>query len=99
MIVITTPTGQIGSKLVTQLLAGEDPVRVIVRDAAKLDASVRGRVEIVEGSHDDPAVLDQALPGAVALFWLRSPDPHASSAEADYLAVARAGAEEMRRHS
>ncbi|MGC1184830.1 MAG: NAD(P)H-binding protein [Candidatus Dormiibacterota bacterium] len=98
MIVITTPTGQIGSKLVAQLLAGEDPVRVIVRDAAKLDPRVRRRVEIVDGSHDDPAVLDQALPGAVALFWLVPTDPRAPSAAAYYLAFARAGAEAIHRH-
>lgn len=98
MIVITTPTGQIGSKLVARLLADEQPVRVIVRDAAKLDAGVRERVEIVEGSHDDPTVLDQALPGAAALFWLVPTDPQAPSAEAYYLAFARAGAEAIRRH-
>ncbi len=98
MIVITTPTGQIGSQLVARLLADEQQGRVIVRDAAKLDVSVRERVEIVEGSHDDPTVLDQALPGAEALFWLVPPDPRAPSAEAYYLAFARAGAAAIRRH-
>ncbi len=98
MLVITTPTGQIGSQLVTRVLAGGHLVRVIVREPARLDASVRADVEIVEGSHDDPAVLDQALPGSVALFWLVPPDPWAASAEAHYLAFARAGAEAIRRH-
>jgi len=98
MIVITTPTGQIGSQLVARLLAGEDPVRVIVRDASRLDAGVRGRVEIVQGSHDDPTVLDKALPGADALFWLVPPNPQASSAEAHYLAFAQAGSAAIRRH-
>jgi uncharacterized protein YbjT (DUF2867 family) len=98
MIGITTPTGQVGSQVVARLLAGKAPVRVIVRDASRLDASVRERVEVVEGSHDDPAVLDQALPGAAALFWLVPPDPRASSAEAHYLAFARAGADAVRRH-
>lgn len=98
MIVITTPTGQIGSQLVARLLAGKDPVRVIVRDAAKLDASVRERVEVVEGSHDDPVVLDQALPGAEGLFWLVPPSPEATSAEAHYLDFALAGSEAIRRH-
>ena len=99
MIVITTPTGQIGSQLVTRLLEGDEPVRVIVRDASKLDASVRDRVEVVQGSHDDPAVLDRALSGAEALFWLVPPNFQAPSAEAHYLAFARAGAEAIRRHS
>ena len=99
MIVITTPTGQVGTQLVTRLLDGNDPVRVIVRNASRLDAGVRERVEVVEGSHGDPTVLDQALPGAAALFWLVPPNPQASSAEAHYLAFGRAGAEAIRRHS
>jgi uncharacterized protein YbjT (DUF2867 family) len=98
MIVITTPTGQVGSQVVARLLAGKAPVRVIVRDSSRLDAGVRERVEVVEGPHDEPAVLDQALPGAAALFWLVPPDPRASSAEAHYLAFARAGADAVRRH-
>ena len=99
MLVITTPTGQVGSQLVTRLLDGEEPVRVIARDASRLDAGVRERVEIVEGSHDDPAVLDRALAGASALFWLVPPDPRAPSAEAHYRGFARVGAEAIRRHA
>lgn len=98
MIVVTTPTGQIGSELVRRLLDQGEDVRVIVRDAARLDAAVRARVETVEGSHDDPAVLDRALPGAAALFWLVPPDPRAPSAEEHYLAFARVGAAAVARH-
>jgi uncharacterized protein YbjT (DUF2867 family) len=98
MIIITTPTGQVGSQIVARLLDGKEPIRVIVRDPSKLDPSVRERVEVVEGSHDDPTVLDQALPGAAALFWLVPPNPRASSAKAHYLAFARTGAEGIRRH-
>ncbi len=98
MIVITTPTGQIGSQLVTRLLDDEAPLRVIVRDPSRLDPGVRERVEVVVGSHDDPGVLDQALTEANALFWLVPPDPRASSAEAYYLNFATAGAEAIRRH-
>lgn len=98
MIVVTAPTGQIGSQLVPHLLAEGQPVRVIVRDASKLDERVRETVEVVEGSHNDPAVLDQALPGAEALFWLVPPNPNASSAVAHYLDFARAGSDAIRRH-
>jgi uncharacterized protein YbjT (DUF2867 family) len=45
MILITTPTGNIGSQLVKQLLAANQPVRVIVRDPAKLPPEVRAKVE------------------------------------------------------
>ncbi|GAA4618510.1 NAD(P)H-binding protein [Actinoallomurus liliacearum] len=98
MFVITTPTGQIGSQLVRQLLDQDKEVRVIVRDASRLDDTVRERVETIDGSHDDPAVLDKALPGAEALFWLVPPNPQAPSAEAHYLSFARAGAAAIARH-
>lgn len=98
MIVVTTPTGQIGSQLVRQLLDQEEEVRVIVRDASRLDGAVRDRAEAIEGSHGDPAVLGKALPGAEALFWLVPPDPRAPSAEEHYLSFARAGAAAIARH-
>ncbi|MEE4543062.1 NAD(P)H-binding protein [Streptomyces sp. V4-01] len=98
MIVVTTPTGQIGGRLVRQLLDQGEEVRVVVRDASRLDGPVRERVEAVTGSHDDPAVLDRALPGAEALFWLVPPNPAAPSAETHYLRFARAGADAVARH-
>lgn len=98
MIVVTTPTGQIGSTLVRKLLDRGEPVRVIVRDPAGLDASIRDRVEVVTGSHADPAVLDRALPGAHALFWLVPPDRSAASAHEHYLRFARAASDAVRRH-
>ncbi|MEH1027447.1 NmrA family NAD(P)-binding protein [Micromonospora profundi] len=98
MIVVTAPTGQIGSQLVRQLLDRGSRVRVIVRDVTRLDATVREQVEAIEGSHDDPTVLDRALPGADALFWLVPPNPQAPSAEEHYLTFARAGAAAIARH-
>ncbi|MBP2706352.1 NAD(P)H-binding protein [Microbispora sp. RL4-1S] len=98
MIVVTTPTGQIGTQLVRQLLHQGEEVRVIVRDASRLDHTVRRRVETIDGSHDDPAVLDKALPGVDALFWLVPPNPQAPSAEEHYLSFARAGSAAVARH-
>ncbi|MBP0455897.1 NmrA family NAD(P)-binding protein [Streptomyces montanisoli] len=98
MIVVTTPTGQIGGALVRLLLDRGEDVRVVVRDASRLDGAVRERVAVVEGAHDDPAVLDKALPGADALFWLVPPNPAAPSAEAHYAGFARAGAAAVARH-
>ncbi len=99
MLVITTPTGRIGSRLVRRLLdQGDTAVRVIARDASRLDPAVREQVEIVEGTHDDPAVLDKALPGADALFWLVPPNPAAPSAEEHYRSFARTGAAAVARH-
>jgi uncharacterized protein YbjT (DUF2867 family) len=57
MIVVTTPTGNIGSQVVKNLLAANEAVRVIVRDPAKLTPEVRGKVDVVQGSSDDGSVL------------------------------------------
>lgn len=98
MIVVTTPTGQIGAALVRKLLAGGEEVRVVVRDPARLAPEVRDRVGVVSGSHGDPAVLDAALPGADALFWLVPPDRTASSAREHYLGMSRVASTAIRRH-
>ncbi|MCQ8828402.1 NAD(P)H-binding protein [Streptomyces malaysiensis] len=98
MIVVTTPTGQIGGQLVHRLLDQDKEVRVIVRDASRLEDTVRERVETVEGSHDEPGVLDEALPGAEALFWLVPPSRQAPSVREYYLGFARAGAAAVARH-
>ncbi|PKI91649.1 hypothetical protein CW368_06985 [Actinomycetales bacterium SN12] len=97
MIVVTTPTGQIGRSIVDRLLEEGSAVRVIVRDAAHLDERVREQADVVEGSHADPAVLDRALADTEALFWLVPPNPAAPSAEKHYLEFAQAGASAIRR--
>ena len=78
MIVITTPTGNIGRHVVRHLLDAGEPIRVVARDPAKLPQAVRDQVEVVEGSHGDAAVLDRAFSGADAVFWLCPPTPSAT---------------------
>jgi len=73
MIVVTTPTGNIGSQVVKHLLAAGEAVRVIARDPAKLAPEVQGRAEVVQGSTDDEDVLSRAFEGAESLFWLVPP--------------------------
>ncbi|MET8451713.1 NAD(P)H-binding protein [Streptomyces sp. NPDC005209] len=87
MIVVTTPTGQIGRQLLDRLLDAPDGsagIRVIARDPARLSARVRERVEVVPGSHADPAVLKEACTGADRLFWLVPPTPQADSVEGHF---------------
>ncbi len=76
-IVVTTPTGQIGSRLVEQLLKRGADVAVLVRDPNKLPESVRDRVRVHQGSQDDPSAVRAATQGAESLFWLTPPDPAA----------------------
>jgi uncharacterized protein YbjT (DUF2867 family) len=97
MIVITASTGQIGSKLVPMLLDHE-PVRLVVRDPAKLPAQVRDRVEIVVGSHRDGNVMDRALDGADALFWLMPSAATATSPYDAYVTASIPGADAVVRH-
>ncbi|NUP67463.1 MAG: NAD(P)H-binding protein [Nonomuraea sp.] len=99
MIVITAPTGQIGSKLVATLLQRSEPVRLIVRDPGRLPADVRERAEIVVGSHRDRDVLDRALQGADALFWLMPAAATASSPYEAYVTASVPGADAVVRHA
>lgn len=77
MIVITTPTGQIGRQVLDDILDGGEPVRVISRDPSRLDPKIRERVEVVQGSHDDFDVVTEAFAGADCVFWVVPPNPHA----------------------
>jgi uncharacterized protein YbjT (DUF2867 family) len=85
MIVVTTPTGQIGSQVLDNVLDGEAPIRVIARNPSRLSARARERVEVVPGSTDDVDVLDEAFAGADCVFWLVPPDPQATSVQAHIL--------------
>jgi uncharacterized protein YbjT (DUF2867 family) len=97
MIVITTPTGLIGHQVLEHLLDSGEALRVIARDPSRLPAEVRERVELVEGSHADPDVVDEAFAGAEAVFWLVPPDPRAESVEAAFVDFTRPAAEAFRR--
>ena len=95
MIVITTPTGQIGRHAVDGLLAAGAPLRVVARDASKLPARVRERAEVIEGSHGDAGVGRRAFEGADAVFWLVPPDPTRTLEQA-YLEFTRPAADAIR---
>ncbi|OIJ84955.1 NmrA family transcriptional regulator [Streptomyces sp. MUSC 14] len=99
MIVVTTPTGSIGSSLLRGLLDRTDePVRVVVRDPARLPDAVRDRVDAVTGSHGDPAVLDRALAGADAVFWVAPPNRQAPTLDAVYADFTRPAAKAFAAH-
>jgi uncharacterized protein YbjT (DUF2867 family) len=98
MIVITTPSGQIGHQVLENLIDSGDELRVVTRDRSALPADVRERVEVIEGSHGDAAVVDEAFVGADAVFWLAPPDPQAPSVEPAYVGFARAAAAAFKNH-
>lgn len=99
MIVITTPTGDIGSQVLHLLLEdGDEQLRVVVRDPAKLADDVRDRVDVVTGSHGDRDVVDRAFDGADAVFWVPPPDPTAASLHDVYAGFTQAAADAFTAH-
>ncbi len=98
MIVITTPAGNIGRQVLEDLLDSGEQLRLVTRDRSGIPADTRRRVEVIEGSHGDPAVADKAFDGADAVFWLTPPDPRAESLEAAFVGFTRPAAEAFRKH-
>jgi uncharacterized protein YbjT (DUF2867 family) len=93
MIVITTPTGNIGHQVLAHVLDGGESVRVIARDPSHLAPDAREHVEIVQGSHGDADVVTRAFADADTVFWLAPPDPKSKSVEVAYVGFARPACE------
>jgi uncharacterized protein YbjT (DUF2867 family) len=74
MIVITGATGNTGKPAAEALLAKGEKIRVIGRDASKLQQFVQKGAEAAVGSVDDPAFLRKAFDGATAIYLLIPPD-------------------------
>ena len=91
MIVITTPTGQIGRQVLGNVLNSGKPIRVIVRDPSRLPSEARKRIDVVQGSHGDSDTVQKAFAGADTVFWLVPPDPKAESVEAAYVVFSHPG--------
>ena len=96
MIVVTTPTGTIGQQVLEHVLDSGEPIRVIARDPSRLPSHTRERVEVVQGSHGDIDVVNQAFAGADSVFWLVPPDFHAESVEAAYVHFTRPACDALR---
>ncbi|WP_062012522.1 NAD(P)H-binding protein [Streptomyces hygroscopicus] len=93
MIVITAPTGRIGHQVLENLTGGTEAIRVIARAPDRLSAQIRDRVEVVQGSHNDPAVLTKAFTGADAVLWLIPPNPTTEAPMEHYLGFTRPACE------
>src|SRR5712691_10998871 len=98
MIVITAPAGNIGRQVLENLLDSGEQLRLVTRDLSGIPADTRRRVQVIEGSHGDPAAADRAFDGADAVFWLTPPDPRAESVEAAYVGFTRPAAEAFKKH-
>ncbi|MFI0454243.1 NAD(P)H-binding protein [Actinomadura sp. 6N118] len=74
-IVVTTPTGHVGSRVVRLLLQAGVRPRVLVRDPARLEA--RERVDVRRGDLTDAAFVRKATAGARTVFWV-DPTPYSA---------------------
>lgn len=98
-VVVTTPTGTTGRQVLARLLAaGNVRVRAIARDPARLSPDIRERIEVVQGSHADPDVVDRAFADVDALLWVCPPDPRATSVTGAYLDFTRPACDAIRAH-
>jgi uncharacterized protein YbjT (DUF2867 family) len=92
-ILVTTPGGNIGRRIVRELLAPEFSVRVIARDPSRLPQEIREQGEVVRGSTDDVTTLCDALKDVEALFWcVPSESLEETNVQGHYERFARAGA-------
>ena len=89
MILVTT-AGKVGSEAVRLLRERDVPVRVLVRDPAKVTALAKAGAEVAEGDLDAPASIDDAMAGVSAVV-LVSPAVPAQELNVVHSA-ARAGA-------
>jgi uncharacterized protein YbjT (DUF2867 family) len=73
MIVVTGATGHTGKVVAEALLAKGEKVRVIGRDAGRLQPFVQKGAEAVVGSADNSASIEKAFDGATAAFLMIPP--------------------------
>ncbi|MFG2667020.1 NAD(P)H-binding protein [Streptomyces sp. NPDC048387] len=77
-IVVTTPTGHVGSRVVRLLLQAGVRPRVLVRDPARLDEETRERADVCQGDLTDSGFVREAVAGARSVFWV-DPTPHTTA--------------------
>ncbi|MFW6691080.1 NAD(P)H-binding protein [Streptomyces sp. MAR4 CNX-425] len=82
-IVVTTPTGRVGSRAVRLLLQAGVRPRVLARDPARLDPATRELVDVRRGDLTDAAFVREATAGARTVFWADPTPPIGADPVAD----------------
>ena len=91
---ITTPTGNIGRKLVKMLQdRGDHELVLLARDASKLAEEQSRGAEVREGDMENPEYLAQATKGVDALFLAIPPRLDTADFEAHHEAIAKYAAD------
>ena len=97
-ITLTTPTGHIGSQLANILLDRKTDVTLIARHPEKVKNLASRGAKVIAGEHSDPAVVEKAIHGADALFWLTPSDMTSRDPLGTARRMADAGAGVIRKH-
>ncbi len=97
-IAVTTPTGHIGSKLANILLDRKSDVTLIARHPEKVKNLASRGAKVIAGEHSDPAVVEQAVRGADALFWLTPSEMTSHDPLGTARRMAEVGASIIRKH-
>ena len=97
-IAVTTPTGQIGSKLANILLDRKSDVTLIARHPEKVKNLTSRGAKVIAGEHSDPALVEQAVRGADALFWLTPAEMTSHDPLGTARRMAEAAASVIRQH-
>src|SRR5260221_1347025 len=98
MTVITTRSGASANQVREHAVRSKEPIRVIVRDPSRLPSHIRERIDVVQGSHGEAAVVNKAFAGADAVFWLVPPDPRAKTVDAAYVDFTRPACVALKTH-
>ena len=72
-IAVTTPTGNVGSRVVRLLVQAGIRPTLLLRDAGRLDPDLRSLVAVAEGDLGDADYVTEATRGVDALYWVDPP--------------------------
>jgi len=95
-ILVTTPTGNIGSRVTARLIEERAEVSVLARKPETLPAGVRAHATVHTGDLENPDDLIQALAGCDALFFLIPPNMQAADWRAWQRQLAQNAVEALR---
>ncbi|RYG47668.1 NmrA family transcriptional regulator [bacterium] len=96
--VVTTPTGNIGSRIVQLLIQSGVRPTLLARKPERLSSEVRDASEVRHGDLNDIGFVLEATADADALFWLIPSDYNSEDPLGDIARLGEHGAQAIERH-